>query len=100
MPCYHKPPFFNPGARAQRASVLEKLEELMKAEESLEEKQTVLQDAKKELGLLKKKADEYVTVSGWTTLHSTSISILYQTFYFLKSSGNIATNVSAVVIYN
>lgn len=47
------------GARAQRASVLEKLEELMKAEESLEEKQTVLQDAKKELGLLKKKADEF-----------------------------------------
>ena len=48
------------GARAQRASVLEKLEELMKAEAKLEEKQIVLQEAKKELAVLKKKADEYV----------------------------------------
>ena len=57
--------FFFPklGARAQRASVLEKLEELMEAEERLDEKEKALQDSKKELAILKRKADEYVSIN-------------------------------------
>ena len=51
----------NTGARAQRASVLEKLEELMNAHDSLEEKEKILHDCRKELAILKRKADEYVT---------------------------------------
>eukprot|EP00112_Aurelia_sp_Birch-Aquarium-sp1_P013858 Seg2963.2 transcript_id=Seg2963.2/GoldUCD/mRNA.D3Y31 product="Structural maintenance of chromosomes protein 2" protein_id=Seg2963.2/GoldUCD/D3Y31 len=47
------------GARAHKASVLEKLQELMKAQDQLQEKEKLLQDSKKKLATLKRKADEY-----------------------------------------
>ena len=43
--------------------MLEKLEELMEAEERLDEKEKALQDSKKELAILKRKADEYVSIN-------------------------------------
>lgn len=40
--------------------MLEKLEELVKAQEKLEEREKVLHECKKELAILKRKAEEYV----------------------------------------
>eukprot|EP00794_Sanderia_malayensis_P008232 gene8232-9114_t len=47
------------GARVQRASVLERLEEINKASNDLEEKESSLNDAKQELMQLKRKAEEF-----------------------------------------
>ena len=82
--------------------MLEKLEELMKAEVGLEEKQAVLQDAKKELVLLRKKADEYVLNSNLLIcLHFLWLDDIAFHLYLhfisgvllLTRSGNVAINV-------
>ena len=46
------------GARAHKASVLEKLQELMRSQDQLQEKEKLLQNSKKQLATLKRKADE------------------------------------------
>ncbi len=51
-------PLFFLGSRSQKASILEKLEEINKAQSQLEEKEKALNDAKKEYALLKRAAEE------------------------------------------